>query len=198
VVGTEGLILQEQMLIAVVQSLLAYAVAMSAMSSARLAQRRHAEERRKERRAISSALIGSALECASYAAWLAALQRFGLKWYRRPLPESPAQRGFTIEGWKLMLISATAVSKNVELVRHEASDLLPLALKLSNSVNEAMRTASEGRIGELEATGQRIRERADEFRSAASEAPSLSADCACRVPAEKSLARESGTSFERR
>ena len=122
--GTEGLILQEQMLIAVVQSGLAFAVAMAAMQSSRLATRKERADGDKQRRGVVLALVGSAIECAGYAGWLAAAQRFGLKRYRKPLPESPAQREFTIAAWRSLAASAAAVPRALITVTYEDSVLL--------------------------------------------------------------------------
>lgn len=163
--GTEGLILQEQMLIAVVQSLLAYAVAMSALTSVRLAQRTKAGRDRHERRALCSALVGSAIECATHASSLGHLQEFNLKWHRRGQRDTPAQAGFAVQVWTLMSRSAATVSKNVEEVRYEAPELLPLALELSDEVSHALEAASGGKVNELHLVAQQIRKKADEIHA---------------------------------
>lgn len=163
--GTEGLILQEQMLIAVVQSLLAYAVAMSALTSVRLVQRSTAEGKEERRRALCSALVGSAIECATHAASLGHLRKFNRKWHRRGLPDTKAQAGFAVTGWTLMSSAAAQVSKNVEEVRYEAPELLSLALELFDEVSSAMDQASGGNVEGLYLTAERIRRKADEIHS---------------------------------
>jgi hypothetical protein len=161
VAGTEGLILQEQMLIAVVQSSLAYAVAMSAIYAARASLRRDRADREKQRRGANATLVGSAIECASHASWIAELQRRGLKKHRSVLPEPRAQRDFLVTGWKLLLTSATAVSRGLETVRYEEPDVVPLAEELFDEVSSGLGAAFEGEVEELNRVARRIREVAD-------------------------------------
>ena len=166
VVGTEGLILQEQMLIAVVQSLLAYAVAMSALSSVRLAQRANAEEKRRQRRALCSALVGSAIECLHHAGSVANLQGMNLRWPGKHLPDTKAQASFAVKGWQLMSVSAAAASKNVEQMRYEEPDLLLLALDLFDEIGLAVESATHGRTDEVLDIARKVRQKANRLHTA--------------------------------
>jgi hypothetical protein len=120
----------------------------------------------RERRGAALNLIGTAIECAGYAGWLAGLQHFGLRWYRRVLPESPAQRAFAVAGWKLFAASAASVARALEVVRFEQPDLVPLGEELFDVVMRAFDAVPKGDQKALERSAADLRRLADQLREA--------------------------------
>lgn len=187
--GAEGLIAQMGMLIAISQALLGLVVAVSTIYYAKrtgemvdLMNRRELFERSEKREGAVLALTGSAMEVAGYAGGLAQMQRFGLRWYRRLVRESPAQRDFLVASWKQLSNSVARVTVAVERLRVVAPDLSDPAEELLDSVMETLRLATIGEVGKLQSQAAVIRDKADLL-----EAPILSDAAQAHIPERRNL-----------
>jgi hypothetical protein len=168
-----GEVAQTQVILATTQALLAASVAIATVYYAKrtgdmvdLMKQRDIEERRREREGTVLALVGSSVAVAGYAAWLAELQRYASTGMRRVLPESPAQREFFIEGWRLLTSSVTAVSKDLETLRYREPDLSEAGGVLFDAVSSTVELASQGKVDSLLTRAAEIRQHANELLEA--------------------------------
>lgn len=174
VLGTEGLISQMDMVIGSTQMILAFVVAIAAMNSTRHASRmamlaieQDTQTKIRERTHAIDAAIGFAYESAAYAGSLAELQRVGLKWYRRWLPDSRAQLEFSVSISRQLMESVAAAVKAADRLRYSFPDLAPQAVVLSEAVDECLRLSSRGEAEGLLSQAATIRDVAEELRGKA-------------------------------
>lgn len=126
-----------------------------------LTEQRECAERLERRKARLEALVGATLEAGWYAGSIAELQHRGLKRWRRLVPESVAEREFTLAAWRHVSSAGVSASKALERIRFEDPDIAAVAGEHYDLLLNLQALAFEGRIEDLQEQAERIRVSAD-------------------------------------
>jgi hypothetical protein len=169
--GTEGLIAQLEMLIAVLQAMFGLAIALStiyyAMRTSDMVatmQAGLAADRSGQIDATVSNLVAAALRSASVCGAMAGLMQRSWRWH---LPAAAASRDRFAESTLSELIRAVSdVARWAEEVAYRAPDLEGLATALGSAVVDLQDAALHGRVEETHAQSRQLRARIDELRIA--------------------------------
>lgn len=157
-IGAIGVLVAGTIMLATVHS------AARTATMVRLAAERDAAERRIERRTVVNAFVGSALDTALFAGLLAELQRLGLRWRSRWLPDTKAQVEFMVATYTQMVTSAAAVTRARERLRYEVPELEAVFIPVADLISEAVQAASQGKSQRLVSLVEELRQRVDDIR----------------------------------